>query len=337
MALNLEQEIRRQRQQMHMTVYAQCISPNGKYLVAGNSYGTIAIFSITASLSAEANKETWKPLVSFKAYDGAIYALVSTEKFLISAGCGDIKGWAWADIFQKNPKIAWSLSLPVSSNFSAFETNALAYSTKDNILYSGGGDSVVYAWDLESGTKKETFAGHTDYIHCVSLYHQSQQLASSAEDGSVRIWDSRRSGEAVHLIEPYKHEECARPQHGKWVGCVSLDPGEEWLVCGGGPSLSLWHLRSLTPTVTFDAPNCCSQVVTFHEDSIISGGSTPFVYHWNINGVPKTKVPCTATSVFSLAINTENGSNKVLCVSGNSSLIDVYTNFGYRAFSLDFC
>ena len=48
-----------------------------------------------------------------------------------------------------------------------------------------------------------------------------------------------------------------------------------------------------------------------HFLQIISGGSTPFVYHWNINGEPKIKVPCTANSVFSLAVNTESESNKV--------------------------
>ena len=39
-------------------------------------------------------------------------------------------------------------------------------------------------------------------------------------------------------------------------------------VCGGGPSLSLWHLRSLTATTVFDTPGSCQQCVMFYEDCV---------------------------------------------------------------------
>lgn len=334
---NFQEEIVKQRQQLHMTVYAQCISPDGKFLLAGNSYGMIAVYSLNAALSPDANEAAFKPVFTFKAYDGAIYALATTEKFLISAGLGDIKGWNWSEIHKKSPKVAWTLSSPKSSHLGLTETNGLAYNEKDNILYSGGGDNHVYGWDLETGTCTMTFQGHQDYIHSVALFNQSQQIASASEDGSVRLWDARNEGEAVGILEPYNHEECKRPQFGKWVSCVGVDAGDDWLVCGGGPSLSLWHLRSLSPTVTFETPNCCSQIVTFHENSIISGGSTPSIYHWNINGDLKTQVPCTSSSVFSVVINTASEQNRVLCAAGTSPNVDIYTNFGYKAFSLQFC
>ncbi|XP_072033983.1 THO complex subunit 6 homolog [Amphiura filiformis] len=305
---NYQEEILKQRQQLHMTVFAQCISPDGKYLLAGNSYGTIAVYSLNAALSPDANEAALKPIFTFKAYDGAIYALTTTEKFLISAGLGEIKAWNWSEIIKK-----------------------------DNVLYSGGGDNHMYAWDLETGTCTNTFQGHQDYIHSVALFNQSQQIVSASEDGSVRIWDPRNEGEAVGILEPYKHEECKRSQLGKWVSCVAVDSGDDWLVCGGGPSLSLWHLRSLSPTVTFDTPNTCPQIVTFHDSSIISGGNSASIDHWNINGDLKTRVPCTSSSVFSIVINTASQHNRVLSAAGTSANIDIYTNFGYKAFSLQFC
>lgn len=39
-------------------------------------------------------------------------------------------------------------------------------------------------------------------------------------------------------------------------------------VCGGGPKMSLWHLRSMTTTTVFDTPNVCQKTVQFYEDTV---------------------------------------------------------------------
>nr|XP_054749138.1 THO complex subunit 6 homolog [Lytechinus pictus] len=337
MALSYEEQILKEKKQLHMSVFAQCISPDGKYLLAGNNYGTIAVFSMRCALSSDANENSRKPIFTFKAFDGAIFALQSTENFLICGGSGDIKAWKWKDIQQKAPRVAWSLSVPHSANFGAVETNGLAYNRQDNTLYSGGGDSELHVWDLESGTCKHSYTDHTDYIHAVALFNTSAQVASGSEDGTVRIWDTRTSGEPVAILEPNKHEECINNPKDKWISCVAVDPADDWLICGGGPSLSLWHLRSLSPTTIFEAPKCQPHVVLYHDDAVISAGTSPNIYHWHVNGDSKLTTPCTAMDVYSVVINTESEANKVMCASGASSKIDVYTNFGYKAFSLDFC
>ncbi|XP_033126784.1 THO complex subunit 6 homolog [Anneissia japonica] len=242
--------------------------------------------------------------------------------------------YKWSDILQKSSKVAWSLSVPSTQDqFSAPETNSIVYNSKDNVLYSGCGDNNIYTWDLESGSHKSTLSGHTNYVHCLSLFNSSNQLVSSSEDGSVRIWDGRGGKEAQHIIEPYKNEECCRPHFGRWVSCVSVDPGDDWLVCGGGVALSLWHLRSLSTTCVYNIGNSCAQCVQFYDDLLYSGGSHAMVSHLTMNGEVKTQVPCTPNSVFSLAINTSSETNKVLSVAGSSSQVDIFTNFGYRAFS----
>ncbi|XP_071945169.1 THO complex subunit 6 homolog isoform X2 [Antedon mediterranea] len=318
-----------------MTTTYQCFSPCGNHLVTANNYGTVSVFNLTAALSPNANESHWKPSFTFQVCSGPIYSIVSTELFLICAGTGDIKAYKWTDILKKSCKIAWTLSVPTCKNqFSDPEVNSIVYNTKDNVLYSGCGDKNNYSWDLESGTLKDTFSGHSDYIHCVALFNNSNQFVSSSEDGSVRIWDCRGGREAQHVMEPYKHEECCRPQIGRWVSCVSVDPGDDWLVCGGGVALSTWHLRSLSTTCIYNIGNSSPQCLQFHDDLIYCGGTQPKVSHLTMNGEVKTQVPCTPNSVFSLAINTVSENNKVLSVSGSSSQVDIFTNFGYRAFSL---
>ena len=34
----------------------------------------------------------------------------------------------------------------------------------------------------------------------------------------------------MHVIEPYKNDQCARPRVGKWLACAAMDSAEDWLV-----------------------------------------------------------------------------------------------------------
>lgn len=43
-------------------------------------------------------------------------------------------------------------------------------------------------------------------------------------------------------------------------------------LCGGGPSLSLWHLRSLSPTSVFPLRGCQRQAA-FHQDMVTLASS----------------------------------------------------------------
>ncbi|XP_014787628.1 THO complex subunit 6 homolog isoform X1 [Octopus bimaculoides] len=326
------------RQQMYTSIYAIVFSPCGKYLAAGNNYGYCAIFSLPSSLSPEATENSWKPLFTFKASDdGPICSMTSTSRELICGCSGYIKAWLWSHIIKRTNKLAWALIIPTKS-FSVSEINSMVTDNKngEKNLYAGCGDNLIYIYDLETGSLKSTLSGHKDYIHCVTLCNTRQECVSAAEDGTVRIWDARSSNEAICMLEPYKNEMCGRPEFGKWLGCVAMDTGDDWLVCGGGPKLSLWHMRSLSATTAFDTPKSCQKHALIHQDTILSAGSEPSVFHWSLNGELKAKIPCTPTCVFKVDVNTNSKSNKVLCVAGNSSKLDVSTNFRYKAFSLTF-
>lgn len=304
-----------------------------------NNFGNITIFNISANLSQDAGEESRVPVFTFQAHDGPAYTLVTTEKLLISGGTGDIKAWNWADILHKTPKVVWSLSIPTASGVNVFsnpEVNILVLDQKDDAtrLFAGCGDNNVYIWDLSSGSLETSFQGHTDYIHDLALRNNACQCVTASEDGTARIWDVRTPYEPVHVLEPFKQQICSRPQYGKWLGCVAVDPVDDWVVCGGGPHLSLWHMRSLTPTTIFPAVDACQNTVLFYEDTLISAGNQSCVNHWFINGEQKAKVPCTPSCVLNVKINTQSDSNRVLSIAGTSYKVDVCTNFGYKAFSL---
>ncbi|XP_052801020.1 THO complex subunit 6 homolog [Mya arenaria] len=331
---------RSKRQLLHTTVFAQCFSPCGKYLVAANNYGQIAVYSIVAALSPNADEETRKPIYSFDGLSKGkpVYCLLSTDTHLISAGNGDIVAWGWSEILDKAAKVAWTLQLPKLQMYTDPEVNTIALNKQDTgtELLAGCGDNNVHIWDIESGNLTSTLSGHKDYIHCLCTKNAGRECVTASEDGTVRIWDCRQGGEAVQILDPSSHEATARPSLGKWVACVTCDVNEDWLVCGGAPHLSAWHLRSLSPMTTYNSPGATHNFAMYHEDLLLSGGSSPYVNHWFVNGDRKSQVPCSATSVFSVAINSKSECNKVLSVAGSSSKIDICTNFGYKAFSLVF-
>lgn len=171
-----------------MTIFSQSVSPCGKFLAAGNNYGRIAIFSLSAALSSEAKEESKKPMVTFHAHDGPVYSMVSTDRHLLSAGDGEVKGWLWAEILKKGCKELWRRQPPYRTSLEVPEINALLLVPKENSLILAGGDCQLHTMDLETGTFTRALRGHTDYIHCLALRDRSPEVLSGGEDGAVRLW-----------------------------------------------------------------------------------------------------------------------------------------------------
>ncbi|KPP70962.1 THO complex subunit 6-like, partial [Scleropages formosus] len=307
---------------LHMSVFSQSFSPCGRFLAASNNYGEIAVFSLSSSLSPEATGINQKPILTFTAHEGPIFALLSTDAHLLSAGNGEISAWSWAELAKRVRES--SLEIP--------EINDMIVNCRDNSLAVGGGDNNIHIMDLETGVFKSVLQGHTDYIHCLSMREREGELLSGGEDGAVRIWDCR-TGQSVHRLEVYKYEECARPQYGKWISCLTTD--SDWMLCGGGPSLSLWHLRSLSPTSIFPLSGCQRQAM-FYQDLILSVGEGHFLSHCLLGGDVKSLIPCSPPSLNTVALNTNSTEHRVLTVGGSSDQIDVFTNLSYKAFSLSF-
>lgn len=317
---------------LHMSVFSQSFSPCGRFLAAGNSYGEIALFSLSAALSPDSTALNQKPVLTFTAHQGPVFCLVSSDVHLFSSGNGEISSWSWSELIKKNVKPLWTRRPNYTLSLEIPEINAMVLHPRENSLIVGGGDNNVHVLDLETGVFKSVLKGHSDYIHCLCVRDREGQVLSGAEDGAVRVWDSRTS-ESVHCIEVYKYESCARPQFGKWISCLTTD--NDWMLCGGGPSLSLWHLRSMSPTSVFPLVGV-QRHACFYQDMILAVGEGPLVSHCMLGGDVKAQIPSSSPSLNTLQINSNSTEHRVLTVGGSSDHIDVFTNLSYRAFSLSF-
>lgn len=313
---------------LYNTVLCQTFSRCGKYLIAGNIYGQIAIFDLDRILNPVAELLTVdfnKPKhIHTLESEKQVCSLVTTEKFLIVGSVNEISGWDWKGFLNfKLNKPSWVIKMPSHSILEQIDVNSLWLSEDENRLYAGCGDNNVYVINLEDGKIISTFTGHEDYIH--SVHGKNQQLITAGEDGYVLLWDLRM-GKSHNKLEPHDNSKVSRPDIGKWVGSATL--GDDWIVCGGGPRLSLWHLRSLDAVTVFDIPDHGIHVSFFHDDCVVAGGAAKHLYQLSYSGEVKVELPVSATTVYSAILRTQP--HNVLTIAGSSPEIDLCTTFNYR-------
>lgn len=313
---------------LYNTVLSQTFSPCGNYLLAGNTYGDVAVYDLQKILSPG---DGFTPSCRKAEYhfcvkqDVQICSMVTIDKFLLIGMVGEITGWDWKTVTaSKNPKLAFSIQIPTAKDaLEKPDVNSMLFCKTDGHIYAGCGDNKIYIFGLEDGKLVRTMEGHDDYIH--SIHNIGSQLVSASEDGSVRLWDMRQKMH-TNTIQPYLSEKLVRPELGKWIGAASLS--EDWLLCGGGPRLSLWHLRSLDVTTAFQLDDSGIHVAMFYDDRIMAGGASPYFYNLNYTGDTYAQIPSSSTSIYSAVY--QETPLKVMCMAGSSSKIDLCTNFSYR-------
>lgn len=312
---------------LYNTILCQTYSPCGKYLVAGNIYGQLAVFDLDRILNPVVELLTPdynKPKHIHNLESGSqICSLVSTDKFLVIGTVNEILGWDWKAVASvKLSKPSWHIKIPSKSSLEHIDVNSLWLSDDGEKLFAGCGDNNAYIFNLEDRRVLSTLIGHDDYIH--SVHAKNEQLISAGEDGVVLMWDLR-TAKSHNKLEPHKNSKVSRPEIGKWVGSAALS--DDWIVCGGGPRLALWHIRSLDAVTVFDLPDHGIHVSYFHDDCVVAGGTAKHLYQLSYSGEIKVELPVSATTVFSAVLRTNP---KVLAIAGSSTEIDFCTSFNYR-------
>uniref|UniRef100_A0A914VQ27 THO complex subunit 6 n=1 Tax=Plectus sambesii TaxID=2011161 RepID=A0A914VQ27_9BILA len=325
-------------------LFDQAYSPDGKFLVVADGYGRLTTFDLDDCLS-NSYTDTRPRLPAFHLThknhgtprESKLYALASNDNHLICGDShGDVFGYSWQDLSEQGtnskPSFRYVATSCVESVPGPYEVNALAVSDDGERLISGGaGDNAVKVWSLENGRLIHSFTGHSDYIHDVAL-RSEHEMASASEDGTVRLWDTRVNG-CVHTLKPADNQDCARNALGSWLGCVAVDG--EWLVCGGGPALAIWHLSSMSMAqVLSTGADVEHHAVELCDNKILAGGSQPRLFQWTYRGESITDVGCSSNIIYDIAANT-NGRNHITTCCGSSSKVDVFINLGYKSFSLE--
>ena len=141
------------------------------------------------------------------------------------------------------------------------------------------------------------------------------------------MWDKRIQN-PVKILDPVKENgKLARKKHGVWISSVDLN-SDDWLICGGGPILSLWSLKMFQSPLSFESFAGPVFQARFCNDEILAAGSFPVLHRYSLDGTLLSEIPCSSTTIYSISY--EFDSVNVLSMAGSSPKIDFCTTLKYR-------
>jgi Prp8 binding protein len=109
----------------------------------------------------------------------------------------------------------------------------LHFSTDGSQIMTCATDKMCSLWDVEVGARLRKYRGHQTFVNACDIARRGPQLlCSGSDDGTIRIWDSRRKISIQSLQNMYQ------------VTSVCFTDTAEQVVSGGiDNDLKVWDLR----------------------------------------------------------------------------------------------
>ena len=142
----------------------------------------------------------------------------------------------------------------------------VSYSPDGRMLASGGGDTTVRFWDINTATPKFTCKGHKNHVLCTAWSPDGQRFVSADKNGVLILWDPTK-GEASG-----KHIKA----HKQWVTAIAWEPMHANAACerlvtsGKDGTIKVWNIRTKS----------CLRTLSGHTDSVesVKWGGEGLVY-----------------------------------------------------------
>ncbi|KAI1433071.1 WD repeat-containing protein [Xylaria sp. CBS 124048] len=179
--------------------------------------------------------------------------------------------------------------------------NGLAVDRDNAILYSGGRDGVVCAWNLDldwngasrppsnrspNTTFRTSIQAHTHWVNDIALVSNNSALVSASSDLTVKIWRPSTGSNEAHTIG----------QHADYVKCLATPNAGDWVASGGlDRKIYVWDLNGKGKSLQIDVkaeeiPQKGSvYALGVGRNILASGGPESIVRLWD----PKTGKPIT--------------------------------------------
>lgn len=170
------------------SILAVAISPDGEWLATGSYDRKVMIW----------NTNTGEPVRTLAGHNGAIFDVAfSPDGRVLATASADatIKLWSVATGERLD-----TLSQPLEAQY------CVAFSPDGSRVFAGGADSRIRAWQLVSIDKPQinpilfSRYAHEAPVVRLSFSQNGQELVSSAEDRTVKLWDAENLIQA-HVFE----------------------------------------------------------------------------------------------------------------------------------------
>jgi WD40 repeat protein len=152
--------------------------------------------------------------------DRLVIALSTTGPYVPGSGRVELWDWRREDLLRTFEVDAWS---------------AMPHPTEPLVAIGPHGDAsdqTVAIWNLDSGERSATLAGHTGFVDDLAFSSDGTRIATASGDGSIRIWDPTTGQQQLTLSG-----------HAGRVYSVSFSPDGRWLASHGAEgTIRVWAL-----------------------------------------------------------------------------------------------
>ncbi|MBD2444955.1 hypothetical protein H6G25_17540 [Dolichospermum sp. FACHB-1091] len=235
-------------------VYSLAYSPDGKYLVTGDSNGRVQIW----------NAVTGQELLNLEGHSSWVWSLAwRRDGQSLASGSDDRTVKLWN--VQTGECV---MTLEGHSG----RVRSVAWSEDGLILASGSGDKTVKLWDVQTGYCVRTLEGHSNWVTSVAWSGDSLTLASGSSDNTVKLWDVQ-TGDCVRTLEG----------HSNWVRSVAWS-GDGLILASGSDdkTLKLWDVQSGNCVRTLEGHSNWVNSVAWSSLTLASGSYDNTVKLWNV-------------------------------------------------------
>ncbi|AFZ55906.1 NACHT and WD40 repeat domain-containing protein [Anabaena cylindrica] len=237
-------------------IYSLAFSPNGKYLVTGDSDGRVQIW----------NAVTGREILTFVDHSRVVWSVAwSGDGLTLASGSSDetVKLWdvQTGDCVQ---------TLEGHSN----GVRSVAWSGDGLTLASGSFDNTVKLWDVQTGYCVRTLEGHSRVVWSVAWSGDGLTLASGSSDETVKLWDVQ-TGDCVQTLEG----------HSDWVNSVAWSGDGLTLASGSGDNtVKLWDVQTGDCVQTLEGHGSGVYSVAWSGDglTLASGSDDKTVKLWDV-------------------------------------------------------
>lgn len=154
------------------------------------------------------------------------------------------------------------------------QINSFVLDRDGQTLLGGDEKGNIYLWDVATGKRKKTIAGHGKAILEIAISNDQQILASSSEDGTIKVWDLKTGKERITL------------PHQRGLIALALSSDGNTLVTGGeDATVKLWNLSTgnLIETLPVEK-EVVSLAINQDASIIVSGHSGGEISFWQKQG-----------------------------------------------------
>ncbi len=174
--------------------------------------------------------------------------------------------------------------------------NAIAILPVRNLAVTGGTDSNLYVWDLETGERIATQPAHNDDISAIAYHRQGNLLASASQDGTVKLWQLQNN--ELSLRETLSG-------HAGWVTAVAISPDGRRIISGSSDkTIKIWDAArgSLQQTLT-DHKSAVYDLAIAPDNTLVSASQDRTIKLWDLaTGQLQQTLTDHTAGVYSLAL-----------------------------------